>query len=331
MSSIRMISRWRDVMRRAAILGSGFGLYGYLPAMIESGVDCVVLPERYKEKFSTRMELAHLASVIEWVTDEREALARVDCVAMALRPDLQAQWILFCLEQPGIERILLEKPLAPAPDHACSLFQNLMDSGKIFRIGYLFRSTVWGRKLLQSFQDPPPEIRSGKIYISWSFLAHHYRTLIPTWKRDQSLGGGALRFYGIHLIALLAELGYKNVSCSRTSGSASGDIAQWSASFSGTGLPDCEIRVDSHATHAQFTIEHEVNHTTTTLVNLTEPFEVEVLPLLPNKRDQRIPLLSMLCQSLWKESSSTYATYRDTLDLWGTVESWNTFNVTGTM
>ena len=40
-----------------SIIGSGFGLYGYLPAIIKLHKKGVVLPEKYKEKILLRPEL----------------------------------------------------------------------------------------------------------------------------------------------------------------------------------------------------------------------------------------------------------------------------------
>ena len=109
-------------MSVAAILGSGFGLYGYLPAIIEAGSDRIVLPKRYRAKFSTRPELSRFADAIEWVLDENAALERADWVIAALSPELQMRWLSHCRQLPNVERLVLEKPLAPTPGAAASLF-----------------------------------------------------------------------------------------------------------------------------------------------------------------------------------------------------------------
>lgn len=49
-------------MSPIAILGSGFGLYGYLPALVAHCVQRVVLPERYRQRLEERSELAQYAS-----------------------------------------------------------------------------------------------------------------------------------------------------------------------------------------------------------------------------------------------------------------------------
>jgi predicted dehydrogenase len=310
-------------MSVAAILGSGFGLYGYLPAIIEVGSDRVVLPNRYRAKFSTRPELSRFADAIEWVSDENAALERADCVIAALSPDLQAQWIPRCLRLPNVERLLLEKPLAPAPDAAVSLFNDLVDAAKTFRIGYVFRLTTWGEKVSRALVANRGG-GTGQLQITWRFLAHHYRHPSATWKRYQSSGGGALRFYGIQLITLLAELGYSDVLCSKVSGPDADEIVRWSASFSGTGLPRCRVAIDTRAASDEFKIEH-IGPGAVVLVDQPDPFDATASGSLPEELDRRVPLLSRLYRSLWDGRTDAYAWYRSTLDLWSAVENASLF------
>jgi predicted dehydrogenase len=315
-------------MSVAAILGSGFGLYGYLPAIIEAGSDRIVLPKRYRAKFSTRPELSRFADAIEWVDDENAALARADCVILALSPDLQPQWISHCRKLANVERLVLEKPLAPTPDAAASLFDDLIDAAKIFRVGYIFRLTPWGQNMLQALVGCPRGAATGELRITWRFLAHHYRYPSTTWKRYQSSGGGALRFYGIQLIALLAELGYSNVLSSEISGPDADEIARWSASFSGAGLPDCRVTIDSKAASNAFVIER-TGPGAAVLVDQSDPFEAMPEPPLASELDKRVPLLVRLCRSLWDERTDGYAWYRSALDLWSEVENVSRFEVPG--
>jgi predicted dehydrogenase len=315
-------------MRVTAILGSGFGLYGYLPAIIEAGCDRIVLPKRYRAKFSTRPELSHFADAIEWVFDENAALERADCVIAALNPDLQMRWVSHCRQMPNVERLVLEKPLAPTPDAAASLFDDLIDAAKIFRIGYVFRLTPWGQKMRHALAACPRGGDMGELFITWRFLAHHYRYPSTTWKRYQSSGGGALRFYGIQLIALLAELGYGNVLSSNISGPDADEIVRWSASFSGTGLPDCRVAIDTKAASNNFIIER-TGPGAAVLVDQSDPFEIAQDTQLPGELDKRIPLLVRLCCSLWDEETDSYTWYRGALDLWSAVEKVSLFEVTG--
>ena len=314
-------------MSVVAILGSGFGLYGYLPAMVEAGAERIVLPVRYQAKLSSRPELARFSDDVQWAPDESAALVSADSVVVALRPDLQAEWVSRCLKLPNIERLLLEKPLAPSPDAALSLFEDLVNSRKVFRIGYVFRFTPWGGGLLQSLSSNFGGESFGKLRICWSFLAHHFLYRSDSWKRYCSFGGGAVRFYGIHLIALLAELGYTKVSSSQTFGSNAEEIVRWSATFSGRELPDCDVVVDTKAMSNQFRIERLVNSTTTTVVSQVDPFGSEENTSFSYGLDKRVSPLACLCRSLWGDSGNVYGWYRDTIILWCRVEDCTSFEV----
>ncbi len=314
-------------MSVAAILGSGFGLYGYLPAIIAAGSDRIVLPKRYLAKFSTRPELSRFADAIEWVYDENAALAQADCVILALSPELQMRWISHCRKLANVERLVLEKPLAPTPDAAASLFADLVGAAKTFRVGYIFRLTPWGRNLLRAFVERPRGGAMGELRISWRFLAHHYRHPSTTWKRYQSSGGGALRFYGIQLIALLAEIGYGNVLSSEISGPDADEIVRWSASFSGPGLPRCSVAIDSKAASNAFIIER-TGPGAAVLVDQSDPFEAVPAAPLAGELDKRVPLLVQLCRSLWDEQTDGRVWYRSALDLWSAVEAVSLFEVT---
>lgn len=148
-----------------AILGSGFGLYGYLPALIGVGED-VILPQRYAARFATRRELACFAPQIHWAQDAPDALDQADGVVIALRPADQCEWAAKCLARSRISRLILENPLAPTPEAAGALHRDLVRSGKAFRIGYTFRYTPWAADLRASCRTPSP----AELVIRWSFL-----------------------------------------------------------------------------------------------------------------------------------------------------------------
>ena len=112
-----------------AILGSGFGLYGYLPALIDGCAERVVLPERYRTRFCERPELARFTSNVQWRHNETKVLDCASGVVLALQPNNQSEWIPQCLARTNIERLLLEKPLAQSPKIAIDLFNELYRMG----------------------------------------------------------------------------------------------------------------------------------------------------------------------------------------------------------
>jgi hypothetical protein len=131
------------------------------------------------------------------------------------------------------------------------MLSRLIDSQRQIRIGYVFRYTTWGDELRRQLDV----IRNGTLAIRWNFLAHHFRHDLDNWKRFDAQGGGALRFYGIQLIALLAELGYRDVIESNSSGAVTGQTDSWSAVFAGADLPNCDVIVNSRSGQTEFRME----------------------------------------------------------------------------
>jgi predicted dehydrogenase len=293
-------------MQRVAIFGSGFGLYGYMPAVLKSGAEQVLLPERYRTTFASRRELAPFAGNILWCGDEAAALDGADSAVIALKPNLQVQWVRECIRRKHITQLLLEKPLAESPVASMALFDELIQSGKRFRIGYMFGFTAWGEAVDAVLKNSLP----GTLQISWKFLAHHFRHNLPNWKRSHAQGGGAIRFYGIHLIALLSACGYDTVLSSIASG---GEAARWQAKLAGQGLPECNITLDCHAETAQFLVTAGK-----TLGNLADPLDGDAP--VQGMLDKRVPLLARLCESLREDAPEVYIRYADSLRLWAEVE-----------
>jgi predicted dehydrogenase len=304
-----------------AILGSGFGLYGYLPALVGRCKQSVVLPERYRTRFGERSELADFAINVYWEEDEFATLKRANGVVLALRPIDQRVWISRSLLHSNIKYLLLEKPLAHSPEVASEVLDDLVRSCTVFRIGYTFRYTAWGKKLSSTLN-----LRrgSGLVSFHWSFLAHHYRHDLHNWKRFHSSGGGAIRFYGIHIIALLAEIGYRNVILSRALVSFPDEVEMWYATFAGPGLPECEVVVDTRSTVREFRVEQVSNSRAafnTVFANLSDPFDSGDETCRLGQIDQRVSGLTQLCHSLWEEGSSEYEWYAETVRLWASAEA----------
>jgi hypothetical protein len=304
-----------------AILGSGFGLYGYMPAIIDGLSERVVLPERYRPRFSSRPELAKFGGEIAWVPSEADALKLASGVVLALRPVDQMHWIPKCLAEPGIEHLLLEKPLATSPLLANQICERLIESGKNFRIGYLFRYTGWGRKLASALSAGE---RTGQVRILWRFMAHHNRLNLATWKRVPDEGGGVIRFYGIHLIALLAELGYREVKMSQAFGNEANEPEKWVSVFSGAFLPDLNIEIDTNSSAELFQLDVEkatgVAANKCNTYSLSSPFELTTDSTKDTSLDSRVPDLIQLARSLRDGSSAPRDWYTETIKLWKKAE-----------
>ena len=93
---------------KIGILGSGFGLYGYLPALMNLGYE-VWVPIRYKEKISRRIELQKIVSDI-FLKSEEQILSDCGILVIARRPE--DQFALLNQLSYSKQKYFLEKPLA---------------------------------------------------------------------------------------------------------------------------------------------------------------------------------------------------------------------------
>lgn len=299
---------------KVAILGGGFGIYGYLPALAACGAT-PVLPFRYRETLAGRPDVKAFLNAVKWGAqgeNDEELISRCKGIIMALPPARQVGWAEHCLAQPSISYLLLEKPLAVTPAQAQTLLMALRASHKTFRIGYNFRHTPWGKALLAPGTAAP-------IRIQWSFRAHHYLHQVDTWKRHHSKGGGALRFFGIHLVALLAERGYTRSVSSQIKAALADEAESWQAVFTGPGLPDCHVEVNTNAGKSAFAVTDAHGHATL----LNQPFQ-GVTPSTGG--DQRIPLLQEILADLLHGPAQAPAWYEASLALWQSVETATVFS-----
>jgi predicted dehydrogenase len=296
------------------ILGSGFGLYGHLPAIAALSDEPICMPVRYRTTFETRPELADLAPRIVWVEDPLEVIARAHTVTLALMPQAQTQWMTTCLASANVKRLVLEKPLAPSPEVAILLLEQLRRAGKRHRINYSFLFAPWFVWLERQLATPRT-LQKARVVIRWTFHAHHFKHNLENWKRNPEAGGGALRFYGIHLIAALSALGANQALRCETRGASSTDNEAWSGTLA-HGEVQFELTVDSRAAEEAFTIEIESGVEPTRALHLSNPFAEFARP--QNGRDQRIEILVALYRSLEQEANDEPcdALYQATNNLW---------------
>jgi hypothetical protein len=304
-----------------AIIGSGFGLYGYLPALIECCAEDIVLPTRYRPAFHARPELQRFSGRVAFECDEAAALDHAGGAVIAQRPVDQPAWVSQCLRRPNIQQLILEKPLAPSPTASANVLDVLLRSKRAFRIGYVFRHTPWGKCFLRAVSATGGR---GRISIRWTFMAHHFRHGLQNWKRFNSSGGGAIRFYGIQMIALAAEAGFKDVVISRAAGRSPEEIDRWTATFAGRGLAECDVAIDTRSRTSGFRVRQRGDPTANANVfaDLSDPLEAPpgTGSHLPGDLDRRVGLLGQLCRSVRDGSTDEYQWYGTTIRLWRRIE-----------
>jgi hypothetical protein len=280
------------------VLGSGFGLYGYLPALLESFPDDVVMPEVSRERIAARSELTPYVPRVRFVANRDAALALADGAVIATPPAAQPDLVAECLAQPRLRTLVLEKPLAVTPHDAQSLLAQVRGAGRRVRVGYTLLHAPWTEAFAWPHSGPPVEI-------TWRFMAHHFAANLDNWKRHAQQGGGALRFFGVHLFPFLSRQGYDRVTASEISQ----DAVSWRATFTGPRVPECRIEVDSCSPGSCF----DIAAGEAKLIQLADPFGP---PHVAGSEDRRVAVLKRLFATFGEGDESWYGLYDAANELW---------------
>jgi predicted dehydrogenase len=301
------------------ILGGGFGLYGYLPALLARGEREVALPARYRSTLQSRTELAGLCERVRYFDDDEALLNAIDSLVIAQRPADTPRRVAQALERTRLRRFVLEKPLAPTPAAAADLLAGIEQHGASCQAGFTFRWTPWAAAWRRALLAAGPRAAG---YMRWHFQAHHHRhPQHTTWKRQVPDGGGALRFYGIHVIALLAEWGYTAADASVVGGDLPSQASSWRARFTGPDLAPVDVEVVTDALLSRFVVGLE-GEGASPVHDGGDPFDLPVEPApvaaLPATIDRRCGyVLALLDES---PGERAHARLVDCTHLWAAVE-----------
>jgi len=298
--------------RRWLIFGGGFGIYGYLPAILLYPRNKVYLNIKYKKTIIERTDINNLLETIFWYKEIDTIIQKINSVVVATNPEKQKEIILNLLNHENINNLILEKPLAVNPRNSIKVLSKLIYSNKEFVFGYSFLYTKWSLKVKKQIH----QINYKIIYFDWFFMAYHFKNNLKTWKNNHQKGGGVIRFYGIHLIALLAEFGYSEVNYSKIKVDTEGLYTNWKASFLGKSLPECRIEINTKSHHSKFNILGiNKKDEPVELLNLKNPFDEE-RPI--ENYDKRVFLLSkIISDTRFVENTELYKT---TNNLWKNCE-----------
>lgn len=181
---------------RLAVVGSGFGLYGLLPAF-QQIPECVITGI-YGRSSERMVDYCRKTSVPRIFQDWRELIeeSKPDAIAVAVVPKYQYEVIMYALRR-GIS-VFAEKPLAIDLEQAEQLLMCAQKSGLPNMVDFIFPEIPeWknAKKLLK-------ENAIGKIIhvnVNWSFLSYDIKKSLHTWKSNPEEGGGALAYYFSHV------------------------------------------------------------------------------------------------------------------------------------
>lgn len=182
---------------KVGILGSGFGLYGYMPAFLGLGMEVLTL-NRYKRKIESRTELSGLLGEVKFLSSEEEIFHSTEVIAIARNPASQEKFIEGIAT--GFTHLFLEKPMTPSVEEHERCLEKLISLKQNFSIAYLFKYCDWWGKVKNSLNLSD----NSSVVILWGVPES-----VNNWKSLDSEGGGIGSFYATHLIPLINDLGFE--------------------------------------------------------------------------------------------------------------------------
>lgn len=191
---------------RVGIIGSGFGLYGLLPAFT-SLENCQVISICGK-KTDRLLSYCQKIGLKKIYSDWRLMLNRekLDALAIAVTPRAQ-----YFIAQAAIKRglhIFAEKPLAVDPLLAKTLYDSATKAKIVHAVDFIYPEIDEWRRVKQLIDSK----RYGSLKylaVNWDFLSHDIKNKISSWKTDLKQGGGALSFYFSHSLYYLEHFAGK--------------------------------------------------------------------------------------------------------------------------
>jgi len=200
---------------KVAIIGSGFGMYGLLPAFSRAkGCQVVGICGKNSERMLNYCKKQDLNRYADW----REMLQKEkpDAIAIAVIPSHQHEIAKYALEN-GVA-VFAEKPLTTSFATSLEISKLAKEKGLPNMLDFIFPE-------IPEWQAAKKVIESGlvgkinKINVDWAFLSYDLRNRMKSWKTDVQQGGGALSFYFSHAFYYLEYfLGrIKNVQCNFSS------------------------------------------------------------------------------------------------------------------
>ena len=196
-------------MVKVGIVGSGFGLYGLLPAF-NSIAGCKVTSICGK-KTERLVSYCRNISLEQIYTDWQEMLEKekLDAIAVAVPPIAQYQIAKAAINK-GLH-IFAEKPLAANYRQAKELL-DLARKKKINHVIDFIFPEIEEWKKVKELLDQKTLGKLKQVYVNWDFLSYDIKNKKSSWKTDVALGGGALSFYFSHSLYYLEYFAGKILS-----------------------------------------------------------------------------------------------------------------------
>jgi predicted dehydrogenase len=187
------------VTTKIAIVGSGFGMYGLLPAFSDiKGCKVVSICGKNSERMLDYCKKLNLNQYTNW--KEMLQKEKPDAVAIAVIPKHQYTIAKYALE--NNIAVFAEKPLSTSLQTSLELNKLAKEKKLPNMVDFIFPE-------IPEWNSAKKAIENGligkilNVTVDWNFLSHDLKNGIDSWKTDVEQGGGALSFYFSHVLYYL--------------------------------------------------------------------------------------------------------------------------------
>ena len=288
------------------LLGKGFALNVYLPALLAINCKKILLSSSVKKIINNDA----ISKEIEWIDDQDIVNNRFLKIIIAEPPEKQYDLICNKSLWRNSYNLILEKPIADNHNKAKYLIHILNKNKRKYSINYSFRYTKWFNNVYRYIHN---NHNIGDIDIIWKFKGRHLQKKESSWKTNPLQGGGLIKYYGIHLIAILSDIGYSDISRSNIFEQPKNKLNYWSAEFvSKNKLPKINLFLDSYSNENIFCWQ-QLNKN---IIEIDSPFSLESSKY---NGDNRIPIAIKFLQEPY--NNLLHCKNMNVLELWTKVES----------
>tara|TARA_B100001063_G_scaffold246380_1_gene285260 strand:+ start:79 stop:1047 length:969 start_codon:yes stop_codon:yes gene_type:complete len=177
-----------------AIVGSNFGLRGYLPAINKiNNLNIKIICSRKINKVPIK-NLKKFKHETNWKNVFKK---EIDLIILAVPPKIQEKIILFNLKHR--KKLIFEKPISPK----YSTSKRIVEKLKIKKIKTEINLTFLSHPLFQKTKKIIDSKILGPVInykIYWSFVSSDFNKKIKTWKTDEKSGGGIKNIFLTHIL-----------------------------------------------------------------------------------------------------------------------------------
>ncbi len=264
------MSNGNNINSTCLLIGKGFALDVYLPALVNIGINKIFIDKDDSSNNNKDTILNKYKENILFVNDQNQRKQVFDYTIIAVPPEDQYDLLMNERYINNTNILILEKPIAPSAIKAYQISKRLDKYNIKYLINYSFRYAFWCKSLLSDIDKLPQNI---ELFFTWKFRARHFVHKRSTWKKFHSQGGGAIRLYGIHFIALLSDIGYEKIEDREIYFNSSDELSYLLCSFKGNEkIPRCKLLINSNSSENSFCCYYMKNNQKVTLLELDSPF-----------------------------------------------------------